>query len=215
VRELPTADAARAELVASWSAARDTGAHTTMVALRRSDVVDLNARARRMLQERGDIGGPELVTPTGRFAVGDSVMASRNRRQLGLINGTIGEVVHIDTRAAALTIRTTDARQLLVPTDYLADGHLAHAYAISIHKAQGMTCDVSFVLGDDQLYLEAGYTALSRGRQRNELFVVAATEPDCDTATLDDNDIVAALSRSRAQTLATDLQRRKTIGVEL
>lgn len=217
VRELPTADAARAELVASWSAARDTGAHATMVALRRSDVADLNQRARHMLQERGDIVGPELVTPTGRFAVGDHVMATLNRRQLGLINGTIGEVIHIDTHDAALTIRTTDDRHLLVPTDYLAEGNLTHAYAMSIHKAQGMTCDVSFVLGDDQLYLEAGYTALSRGRQRNELFVVAANEPGCDTGTHDHNDIdiVAALSHSRAQTLATDLQRHRTRGVEL
>ena len=215
VRELPTADAARAELVASWLAARDTSAHTVMIALRRSDVTDLNARARRLLQHRGDIAGPELVTPTGRFAVGDQVMATRNRKRLGLLNGTIGTVVHVDTSHAALTIRTNEARDIVVPTDYIADGHLTHGYAMSIHKAQGMTCDASFVLGDDQLYLEAGYTALSRGRQRNHLFVVASDESDCHRTRDTDNDIVAALTRSKAQTLATDLRPRKTTGVEL
>lgn len=35
---------------------------------------------------------------------------------------------------------------------------------MTVHKAQGMTCDVSLVLGDDSLYAEAGYTSINRGR---------------------------------------------------
>ena len=116
-----------------------------------------------------------------------------------------------------MTIQTADGSQVLdVPADYMADGHLTHAYAISIHKAQGMTCDVAFVLGDDQLYLEAGYTALSRGRHRNELYVVGEREQehDCEDAHESaSTDIVAALNRSRAQDMATDLQSSPEVGL--
>lgn len=208
VHELPTADAARSSLVTEWHNTRATGAHAVMVALRRSDVADLNGRARQLLHATGTIKGKELFAPTGRFAVGDEVLATRNRRRLGLINGTIGTVTAVNYRNTELSIRTQDGRDLTVPADYLADGHLTHAYAISIHKAQGMTCDVSYVLGDDQLYLEAGYTALSRGRLRNELYVVNSADEghDCDTSQTRTTDIVAALNRSRAQDMATDLR---------
>ena len=53
-------------------------------------------------------------------------------------------------------------------------------YAMTVHKAQGLTCDRAYVLGTDDLYAEAGYTALSRGRHENRLYVVADNEPDVD-----------------------------------
>ncbi len=214
LHELPTAEHARNELVAEWHKTHSTGAHAVMVALRRSDVADLNQRARQLLKTAGALSGKELVAATGRFAVGDQVLATRNRRRLGLINGTIGTVTAIDHRNTAMTIRTADGRDVNVPADYIADGHLTHAYAISIHKAQGMTCDASYVLGDDQLYLEAGYTALSRGRQRNELYAVATRDAahDCsDAHDLDGHDIIATLNRTRAQEMATDLRPNDTV----
>jgi len=41
-----TTDGARRHVVADWWAARGDGPHTAMYALRRSDVDDLNCRAR-------------------------------------------------------------------------------------------------------------------------------------------------------------------------
>jgi conjugative relaxase-like TrwC/TraI family protein len=209
VHQLPTADNARTELVAEWHNARTTGAHSVMVALRRVDVADLNARARSILKATREIDAKGLHTPSGEFAVGDEVLATRNRRRAGLINGTIGTVTAVNRRDLTISIRTRDGNDVVVPNDYIQDGHLTYAYAISIHKAQGMTCDASFVLGDDQLYLEAGYTALSRGRDRNELYTVASHEPehDCDDAHEPNTpDIVEALNRSKAQVLGTDIR---------
>jgi hypothetical protein len=40
------------------------------------------------------------------------------------------------------------------------------------HKAQGATCDVALVWGEN-LRAESGYTALTRGRVRNRVFVMA------------------------------------------
>ena len=48
------------------------------------------------------------------------------------------------------------------------------------HKAQGLTCDRAYVLGSPELYTEAGYTALSRGRLENHLYTTIDTELDVD-----------------------------------
>jgi hypothetical protein len=68
----------------------------------------------------------------------------------------------------------------LLPTEYLEVGHIAHAYATTIHKAQGMTVDRCLTLGTDDLYREAGYVALSRGRTTNVLYAVGGHGVDDD-----------------------------------
>src|SRR5581483_5835051 len=72
-----------------------------------------------------------------------------------------------------LEVEAGDGRRLAVPWVYLEAGHLAHAYATTIHKAQGVTVDRAFLLGGDALYREAGYVGMSRARHRTEVFLVA------------------------------------------
>ncbi len=214
VTEMPTAEATRQALVDDWIAARGEGRHAVMMALRRSDVDDLNRRARTVLSEAGELGADELVDGDHAFAVGDDVIALRNDRRLGVINGTLGRVSAINRRDRSLTVTTKDRRKLDVPSHYIENGHLTHAYAVSIHKAQGMTCDVALLLGDDRLYLEAGYTGLSRGRHENRLYIVGRDEEDerhgRDNRTHDrGGDIVAAMKRSAAQETATAISERE------
>jgi hypothetical protein len=64
--------------------------------------------------------------------------------------------------------------RLVIPFEYVADGYLTHGYATTIHKAQGATVDRCFVLVDETASREHTYTAVSRGRHGNDLFVVAA-----------------------------------------
>lgn len=78
----------------------------------------------------------------------------------------------IDERNESLVFTSDDGRDVAVPAGYLHAGHLAHAYATTIHKAQGLTADTALVLADDALFQEAAYTALSRGRTRNQLYIV-------------------------------------------
>lgn len=72
-------------------------------------------------------------------------------------------------------MQTDGGREVTLPPSYLSAGHLTHAYAMTGHKAQGMTTYACFALGDDTLYKEWGYAALSRGKSLNRLYLVGDT----------------------------------------
>jgi ATP-dependent exoDNAse (exonuclease V) alpha subunit len=196
-------EGAREEMVRDWMRAYRAGEDVVMLAFGRADVRELNALARDQLVDEGTINN------TGeRFSVGDRVMSLGNRKWLGIVNGARGSVVADD---GGLTVRFDDGTTVDLPPSYIEAGHLAHAYASTIHKAQGMSCDRAFVLGSGALFREAGYTALSRGRKENRLYVVAPEPPDVDVGhgvygARDDpvDDLVRALEHSQRKHLAVD-----------
>jgi ATP-dependent exoDNAse (exonuclease V) alpha subunit len=190
------ADRLRAKLAEDWFLEHSDGKHTVMLALRRDDVADLNYRARRLLHRSGKLGDRAIAPADTDFCIGDRVLALRNDRRIGVTNGTQGTIAGMED--SNLLVDTHDGRRLEVPAGYAAGGDLTHGYAMTVHKAQGMTCDVSLVLGDDLLYAEAGYTSITRGRLRNHLYVVASQETD-DLA-----DIRRALDRSSAKETAIE-----------
>ena len=167
-----TAPAARDAMTADWWAATVAGERALMLATRWSDVDDLNARARARLVEGGMLTGATLTVDECPYQTGDRIMTLRNDRRLGVRNGTCAVVTAIDAGKREMTVRTDTGIAVAVPARYLDAGHVRHAYATTIHKAQGQTADRAFVLGSDTLYQEAGYVALSRGRAENRIYVV-------------------------------------------
>jgi ATP-dependent exoDNAse (exonuclease V) alpha subunit len=144
--------------------------------------------------------------------VGDRVMTLKNDRRLGLINGERGAITAItDT---AIVVSFDDRRDATrIPIRYLEDGGLDHAYAMTIHKAQGLTCDRAFVLGDELLHREAAYTALSRGRHENRLYTVlpGKYESHLPDSVGPDTGVSRALERSRSKGLATERRRSEQL----
>lgn len=196
----------RAALVADWWQASQEGS-AVMIAARKADVADLNDKARTILKAEGILSDEELTIRGRSFSVGDEVMTLRNDRSLGVINGSRGVVESVDTHAGQLELRLADERMVDLPAEYLEGGHVTHAYAITGHKAQGMTTDRVFVLGDESLYREWGYVAMSRGREENRLYVVMGDAGRDETGGAIDrpypvDQLVHALERSRAKSLA-------------
>ena len=214
-----SATALRTQLVADWWAAtqRPGEQPPVMVAARRAQVADLNARARMLMAADGRLGAQALAVGEREFAAGDRIVTLRNRRRLGVLNGTRGTVVGVDPKAGALDVLTDDGRAVRLPRWYLAGSTrrpgrwVDHGYAVTGHKVEGATTDRAFVLGSEDLYKEWGYTALSRGRLENRVYLVVGEHPlaeELDVFGALRRDpvaaIVRALGRSRAKRLALD-----------
>jgi conjugative relaxase-like TrwC/TraI family protein len=209
IRTDQTAPAARNAMTADWWAATLAGDRVLMLASRWSDVDDLNSRARARLQEAGTLTGPVLTVDERPYQTGDRIMTLRNDRRLGVRNGTFAAITHIDVAQREMTVRTDTGTELVLPARYLEAGHVRHAYATTIHKAQGQTVDRAFVLGSDTLYQEAGYVALSRGRSENRIYLVSSEpRPEAHTQEATPPEPIAALTQalgiSHAQALAVD-----------
>ncbi len=180
VHDHPSKADARAEMVEQWLDKTLDSENAVMLAATRDDVTDLNQHARAALQTEGVVGPDELDLDGRPFAVGDWVMTLTNDYRLGVLNGQRGTITAIDPRRRAVTVTFDDDTTKTIPAAYLGAGGLDYAYAMTVHKAQGQTCDYVYVLGDEHLYREAGYSALTRGRHENHLHT-APTEHDSES----------------------------------
>lgn len=206
-----TPEQLRQQLAADWLDARQRGRDTAMIAYTNADVDELNRAARRLLDERGQLGRGRVTFAGHEWAVGDELIATRNRRQLGITNGTRGRVTRISHDG--LHIQTRDGDSIHVPRDYLARGDASHAYATTGHKTQGMTVNgEAFVLATDHVSREWLYVTMSRATDQSRIYIdtldrdpdtgrTHTTEQRRDAAILDVYDLAL---RSQVQTLARD-----------
>jgi Ti-type conjugative transfer relaxase TraA len=188
-----------------WDTARTDRSGSIMIALRRADVDDLNHRARARMHTARRLTGPTLTVGGADLQAGDRIVCLRNHRRLGVVNGTRATILAVDPHLRAIDAVTDDGRPIRLDRLYLDAGHVTHGYAITGHKAQGLTVEHTYVLGSEALYREWGYVALSRGRQTNRLYQTALDQhldeihahvhqPDDPHASL-----AARMTRTRAQ----------------
>jgi len=208
------AETVRDGMVEQWWQHRAGGDEALMMARRNADVDDLNRRARRHVRAAGQLSGEPLVVNDRPFQIGDQVICTKNDYANGIRNGTTGTITHIDHRGTAVTLATEDGTRRL-EYEYLAAGAMRHGYAVTVHKAQGRTCDHGLILASDDLHREMGYVGLSRGKQSNRMYLVADDQPVDELEhhgrvheRTDPLDLVTeSLRRSAAKELALDQAR--------
>jgi hypothetical protein len=206
-------DDARGRLVEDWWTA---GGEAVMIAHRRADVADLNARARDLMRAAGALRGPGLALPGGSFAVGDRLLIKRNDRRRELVNGERGRVIDVDPEAHALLVHIGGRpqrldREFLLRRTNAGGPSITHGYALTGHVAQGTTVDHAFVLAEGGISREWAYVALSRGRESNHLYLAERLddareefEPAAPMRRGARERLIASLESSRAQVLAID-----------
>ena len=114
-------------------------------------------------------------------------------------------------RRAAVVVELASGQHVTLPASYLEES-TSLGYALTVFRSQGVTVDHSFLLGNDTLFQEAGYTALSRGRLSNHLFAVAPENSRGEIAHGDEiaphrdalGGLVESLSHSHEQTMALE-----------
>ena len=174
-----TPDDLHAIVLGDWHATRPHGA-TLLLAGTRAEARFLNRHARQMLAASGELSLDDEIEFAGHgYVVGDEVVMCRNDRHQHLVtgeefavdNGMRGTVT--DLSPDHMTVRITSGEHVVLDRDYLDHGWVDHAYAVTIHKAQGVTCDSVLVVGPAGLYREGAYVALSRARHEARLYVTA------------------------------------------
>jgi Ti-type conjugative transfer relaxase TraA len=170
-------EGARSEIVRDYLADREQRPEGTRVAMahRRADVRALNEGIRSELQERGalargeDAGALTFQTNDGKreFAPGDRIVFLENNRDLGVKNGMLGTVEHVEPGQIIASLDGRDHSVSVPMHDYQA---IDHGYATTIHKTQGATVDRSFVLASGTMDRHLTYVAMTRHRDGVQLY---------------------------------------------
>lgn len=116
---------------------------------------------------------PEWLHRERVLRVGDQVMHTRNDYVKGIFNGDQGRIIEMDVRHKCLTVEFEEQR---VEYAFAELDELAHAFAMTVHKAQGSEyrAVVLVLLPQHRKLLQRNllYTAVTRAR---ELVVIVGT----------------------------------------
>ena len=120
----------------------------------------------RLLQERLNPDGWELIRGQRAYRVGDRILQLRNNYDKDVFNGDLGRVTGFDTEAETLAAEF-DGRAVEYDFDELDE--IGLAYAISVHKSQGSEYPavVMPVVSQHYMLLQRNliYTGLTRARK--------------------------------------------------
>lgn len=120
---------------------------------------------------KGCLAPAELI-----LKVGASVMFVKNNKQKGYINGTLATVVGFDKEDGYPIVKTHSGREITAaPQSWILEDNeiilaeisqipLRLAWAITVHKSQGMSLDMAVIDLSKSFALGMGYVALSRVR---------------------------------------------------
>ncbi|MBP7867023.1 MAG: type IV secretion system DNA-binding domain-containing protein [Acidobacteria bacterium] len=152
--------------------ARPERRETVIVTGTNADRREINERVRLNLKARGELEGDrEYRTSQGarEFAPGDRVIFLKNDRELGVKNGQVATV-----RVVGEERMTVQAGRRLLTVDLGRYDHLDHGYALTVHKAQGITADRALVHLDTRQggvnSRNAFYVDISRARHAVTLY---------------------------------------------
>lgn len=199
---------ARAELVDQWAkdSARDPAKSRFVFAYTNDDVQQLNAALRAIRKGRGELGEDhELPTAHGRlsFAAGDRIQFTATDNRAGIHNGRAGTVMAIDGTHLAVQLDGRESKT--INFDAASFDQFRHGYAGTIYRGQGRTLDQTYLYHTEHWRSAASYVALSRHRDKAELFVARNTARDI-------NQLARQMARTDDRRAASMFHHQQDIG---
>ncbi|PKH41998.1 conjugal transfer protein [Nocardioides alpinus] len=169
----------------AWSDDVRSGRAAILVAEATETVKYLNTRARADRIAGGDPAGSiEVNLAEGtRASTGDLVITRSNDRRLSTMrggwvrNGDRWRVTNVN-KDGSMTVQRLDAKgeSVTLPAAYVAE-HVDLGYAVTAHRAQGLTVETSHVVVSCATTRENLYVSMTRGREANIAYV-ALDKPD-------------------------------------
>ena len=175
-----TQEEAQAALVRKWAA--DTKADPSktrfVFAYTNDDVDKINHAIRNVRKERGELGEDhDFETSRGKeaFAVGDRIQIIGTDKKRGLLNGHAGTIASIEDTTIHMQLDGRTARAIAFDAREFKE--FRHGYAGTIYKGQGRTLDQTYLYHSEHWRSAASYVALTRHRDKAEVFVARNTAP--------------------------------------
>lgn len=153
-----------------------TGDLTGSLLLARNNetVKQLNIFARGHLANSEALSGPTLEADGLEYQRGGRVICLKNDPRLGILNGDLATAIHVDPKTGTLTIQLDrESEPRLLPAWYLDEGHIDYGYALTGHKAQGITVDRTFAVIGGDTSREWAYVVMSRGREFSRAYLLS------------------------------------------
>lgn len=207
VQSFATQQEARNQIVAQWA---QSDRPAIMLAYTNEDVNAMNKAAREIRRADGQLHGDDFAVATIKgkiqLAKGDEIIFLEPNKKMGVLNGTRGRVEQIEMDIAggfsALKVKTADGNSVRI--DLKEYRSFNHAYASTIHKAQGVTVDNAFVLASQNM--NANLTYVANTRHRDNLKIVYSREQFKTT-----QDMIKKLSKGQVKTYSTDFDVAKEL----
>jgi hypothetical protein len=168
----PDRDTALDATVAGWAADAGKGTPAAMYAWRRATVAELNRRGREGWDKLGRLSGKELLVGDTGYRAGDRIVTLAPGAGGEIVTSECGTVLAVDVERRELSASMDDGRLQRFGSGELDAAHLAHSYAITVHRSQGATVGRAHVL-EDGGGRELAYVKMSRARERSTVYVVA------------------------------------------
>jgi UvrD-like helicase family protein len=115
--------------------------------------------------------------------VGDEIVTTRNDRRLvttsgaWVRNGDRWQIRHRSRNGSVQAVSMDGRGTVTLPSDYVTD-NVALAYAVTVHKAQGITVDGAVLVVDLATTAEHLYVGMTRGRHHNQACIVTEAAGD-------------------------------------
>jgi Ti-type conjugative transfer relaxase TraA len=176
-----TQEEARARLVEKWAANTSAAPEKSrfVFAYTNADVDLLNRDLRAVQRQRGVLGEDKVFeTAHGEqaFAAGDRFQFTATEKKRGIFNGAAGEVVAIEGNAITMRLDGKQGKTLTFDAEEFKG--YRHGYAGTVYKGQGRTLDETMLYHSEHWRSASSYVALTRHREKTELFVARNTAED-------------------------------------
>ncbi len=165
----------------------------------------INAMAQERRAQAGELGAHRVALPEKPYglASGDEIIFTGQYRIPGkqrVENGITGTITGASRDEDKVTIKTNEREPREVDVNTAKFSDLSLAYAVHVHKSQGLTAETSGILtGAWQTDKEHTYVAVSRAREQTQIYITREDlgEQGMDTGAIER--LADRMRNSRAQ----------------
>lgn len=166
----PDKKGAQTKLLAAWEkSGLAQPKENLIVAATNLEAVTLNRKIQEARAREGFLKTAAVEISGERFHEGDRMLFTRNSGSLGVKNGTLATVAGVNERLGQVTVQLDNGERRQFSAQHYEDVRLG--YAVTTHKAQGMTAENVFILTSETMQdRELSYVQASRGKGETRFF---------------------------------------------